>query len=138
MANGTDWRLNIVFEFTGARTPQRNHLAEVGFVTIWGWVRAMMVNANIPEDQQYLVYRKAISHASLLDGLMVITINGVTATRFVHLFGSNPRFINNMRVWGEAGVIEVTGAQKSKLQSQGAEGMFVGYSLNAPWDTFRM
>jgi len=37
-ANGVDWRRNLNFEFTGARTPQRNYLAELAFSALWGRV----------------------------------------------------------------------------------------------------
>jgi Zinc knuckle len=36
LANSKEWNLKLTFEFTGACTPQRNYLAEVGFVTLWG------------------------------------------------------------------------------------------------------
>jgi hypothetical protein len=41
-ANGHDWKLNIEFEFTGAQTPQRNHLAEIGFSTLWAQMIAVL------------------------------------------------------------------------------------------------
>jgi hypothetical protein len=33
-ANSADWKLNIKFEYTGRETPQRNHLAELGFAIL--------------------------------------------------------------------------------------------------------
>jgi hypothetical protein len=33
LANSKDWTLRLTFEFTGARTPQRNYLVEIGFST---------------------------------------------------------------------------------------------------------
>ena len=77
-SNGKDWRLNLTFKYTGPDTPQRNHLAEVAFSTLWGQVRAMMHHAMIPEEKEHLLYREAISHATRMDGLMLVTINGMT------------------------------------------------------------
>ena len=47
-AKRKDWKLNLEFEYTGRDTPQRNHMAEVGFTTIGGRGRAMMHHANVP------------------------------------------------------------------------------------------
>jgi hypothetical protein len=41
MANNKQWNLRLVFEFTGAGTPQRNYLVEVGFSTLSGRLQAM-------------------------------------------------------------------------------------------------
>ena len=42
VANRPEWMLGLTMEFTGPGTPQRNYLAEVGFVVIWGRARAMI------------------------------------------------------------------------------------------------
>ena len=57
-ANNADWKLNLTFEFTGAGVPQRNHLVELAFATLWGQVQAMMQDANIPPEQRYLLYQE--------------------------------------------------------------------------------
>jgi ribosomal protein S26 len=36
LANSSKWNLQLVFEFTGAMTPQRNYLVEIGFATLCG------------------------------------------------------------------------------------------------------
>ena len=87
----------MTFEYTGPGTSQRNHLVEVGFATIWERVKAMMYDANIPESQQYLLYQEAISHATRVDRLMITDIRGAKQTRFKHLLGGNPRFVNHMK-----------------------------------------
>ena len=81
LVNGLEWKHNPIFQYTGTDTPQRNHLAEIRFVTIWARVRAMMHDANIPVDVQVLVYCKAISHLTRLDGLMIAIINGHSRIR---------------------------------------------------------
>ena len=77
-------------EFTGPGTPQRNYLAEVGFVVIWGQARAMMEDAEVPDEYKRLLYRKAISHACKMDNFAIMTIKGAAKTRYEHLFGWNP------------------------------------------------
>jgi hypothetical protein len=57
MVNGKEYNLKLTFEFTGARTPQRNYLVEVGFATLRGWLRATMDAVFIPEEEKYTLVR---------------------------------------------------------------------------------
>ena len=50
LVNELVWKCNLIFKYMRADIPQRNHLAEVGFATIWGRVRAMIHNVNTPEE----------------------------------------------------------------------------------------
>ena len=52
--------------------------------------------------------------------------------------GKNLRFVENMKTWGEAGVVKEPKSWKSKLGKCSREGMFVGYVLNVPSNTLRM
>ena len=97
-----------------------------------------MHQAMVPEEKEYLLYWEAISHATRLDGLVLITINGMTKTHYEYLLGKNPRFVENMRTWGEAGVVKEPKSWKSKLGKHGRKAMFVGYALNRLSDTLRM
>eukprot|EP00957_Ditylum_brightwellii_P065645 4979010-Ditylum_brightwellii.AAC.1 len=47
-----DWKLGIEFEFTAQDTPQQNSLVEVGFATIRNQGMAMMIAANVSEEQK--------------------------------------------------------------------------------------
>eukprot|EP00980_Cylindrotheca_fusiformis_P010432 scaffold2318_cov88-Cylindrotheca_fusiformis.AAC.1 len=58
-ANSAAWKLAIKPEYTARNTPQQNHLAELGFATL------------------YRVARKACELATKLDGLLVKEVNGV-------------------------------------------------------------
>jgi hypothetical protein len=40
LANSSKWNLQLIFEFTGAIAPQRNHLVEIEFLMLWGWLCA--------------------------------------------------------------------------------------------------
>jgi hypothetical protein len=42
----------LCFEFTGAMTPQRNYLVEIGFATMWGRMCAMFDVAYVPEHEK--------------------------------------------------------------------------------------
>jgi hypothetical protein len=73
-----------------------------------------------------------------LDGLIVRTLNGAVKTKFGHIYGVDPKVIMPMRLWGEAGIVKVTGKIKSKLELRGKDAMFVGYAGCSAGDTYRM
>ena len=107
-AQSVDWKelQPIDFEFTSRDTPQHNNLAELSFPYIAGKSRAMMGAAHVPAKVRGKVAPKAVECACKLDGLRVVTLNGKTATRDVHWYGKNPSWANNLRTWGEAGVVK--------------------------------
>ena len=78
-ANSADWKLNVKFEYTASRTPQQNSKVEVGFATVRKKALALMVAAHLPQDVRYKLYREAITCATLLDGLVVVSYNGKEA-----------------------------------------------------------
>eukprot|EP01082_Thalassiosira_pseudonana_P003604 g3149.t1 g3149 contig12:1513564-1518213(-) len=65
----------------------------------------------------------------MLDGVVAVTVNGVTATCDEHVFKSNPKWANHLRTWGEAGVVK---------GDRGKTMMFVGYAADRESDSFRM
>ena len=95
-AQSAQWKLPIKFEFTARDTPEQNHLAEIAFVTIMNRVRAMMIAANIPEQERHQFARMCILTATKLDSLQVIEIDGVKQTRHFHFFGAQPSFANHL------------------------------------------
>jgi hypothetical protein len=103
----SDWKSDIVFEYTGRDTPQRNSLAEVSFHTLASRGRAVMNDAQVPNEFRYILWREAFRTATLLDGLTIIEINNIKATRYIHWEGNNPKFVSNLRTWGEAGVVKL-------------------------------
>jgi hypothetical protein len=84
-----DYMLPITFEITARDTPQQNWLVERGFPVIPAKARAMMSDANVPMSLKYLVFREALMTATLLDGLVVLEIDGKAATRYVHFYGES-------------------------------------------------
>jgi hypothetical protein len=82
--------------------------------------RAIMVAANIPMELRYKIYKEAFKMAMLLDGLMIVEINGVKTTRYKHFFGENPNFSNCLRTWwGEARTVTLKGKMHPKVADCG-------------------
>ena len=106
-SDSTDWKLGIEYEFTAPATPQQNSLAEVGIATWANRVRAMMHHAHVPMEYCYKLFRDCYETAAILDGLMIVEVNGKKASRFEHFAGKNPKCAGYLRTWGEAGTVKI-------------------------------
>gem|GEM_PF-6951265 len=136
--DSADWKLSIDYEITARNTPQQNHLAEIAFTIIGNRGRALMHQANVPEEIRYKLYREAFTTATHLDGLKVTTIDGEDKTRYEHWCGKLPRFAKHLRTWGEAGTVKTITKKVSKVLDRGIQCMFVGYAVNHDGDVYRM
>ena len=85
--NSKNWQLCPKIECTARDTPQHNHLVEIGFATLCGRGRALMVKAKVPKDKKHNVAQKAFETATQLDGLIPIEIDGVTKPQVEHWSG---------------------------------------------------
>ncbi len=93
----SDWKLGIDYERTARNTPQQNHLAELAFSHLANLGPALMNHANVSLICCYKLFAKAFKTATLLDGLHVIELDGIQATRYEHWCGSNPKFANHLQ-----------------------------------------
>jgi hypothetical protein len=98
----------------------------------------MLNRANIPKKKRHVMIPKAIRMATLFDGLTPITIKGMTARRYVHLFGKNPAFVKYLQTWGEAGTVTLKEKMDPKEKNKGVMCMFVGYAEEHPGDCYEM
>jgi len=112
------WKLPIKVEFTARNTPQQNSPAETSFTTITGRAKAMFNAARIPQSMRHILFPYAAQTATKLDGLSVVTINGITATRYKHQMGFEPKWTKYLHTWGEARTVSLKGknTQKSKIK----------------------
>ena len=126
--NSSAWKLDITPEYTARDTPQQNHLAELSLAKMAAKGRALMVAAHVPQSIRYRLFREAMTTATLLDNLMVVSIDGKEGTRFEHFAGKNPRFLQHLRTWGEAGTVKLKTKATPKIGNRGEQCMFVGYA----------
>jgi hypothetical protein len=96
----------------------------------------MMISAHIPDSVRPKVAVTAILTACQLDGLKLVEVKGVTATRDTHMYGKNPSWTCNMQNFGEAGV--VAEGKDKKFGSRGTTMMFVRYPSNREPDCVKM
>jgi len=48
---------------------------------------------------------EAVVCATQLDGLVIVEVKGILATRDVHMFGMSSQWAKNLHTWGEARVV---------------------------------
>ncbi|MGL4350010.1 MAG: hypothetical protein ACRCT2_05465, partial [Plesiomonas shigelloides] len=133
-----DWKIPIKVEFTARNTPQQNSPAETSFTTITGRAKALLINAKVPLADRFKLFPYTAQTATKLDGLSVVTINGVTATRHKHQLGFEPGWTKYLHTWGEAGTVCLKARKHPKVVDKGQTMMFVGYPDDHPADTFNM
>jgi hypothetical protein len=137
-AQSRHWKMNINFEYTGRDTLQHNSLAETGFPALMARSRAMMWAANIPLKVRYKVIKECLVTAGYMDALIMVELNGLSKSRIEHWLGRLPPWVNNLRTFGEAGVVKIKKIETPKVADRGETCMFVGYNMNSGEDVFRM
>ena len=137
-SKSAEWKLNLTFEYTARSTPQQNSLAEVGFTTIGNQGLGMMIAANIGYAMRFLPYCEAYACATMLDGLVLKELDGVTCPRVEHWCGHLPAWAKAVRTWGEAGVVTLKSKTSPKLANKGLTCMFVGYATGHADGVYRM
>lgn len=125
----------LKFEITSRDTPQHNNLAELAFPYLINRSKAQMSACFTPIEYRGMVCVESIKLSYQLDGLRLVTINGVRKTRDEHVFGVLPKWAKNMRTFGEAGVVK--DQKHGKMGEKGIPMMFVGYS-DRESDSYRM
>jgi hypothetical protein len=138
VSDSKDYKMKLHFEFTARNTPQQNHLAELGFAVLINRGRAMMHRANIPKDIRYKVFPKVFETATLLDSLVMCTIDGETKTRAEQFRKTLPKFAKHSRTWGEAGTVTIHQKMQPKILDRGVTCMFVAYAVDHEGDCYIM
>ena len=134
----TDWKFGTEFEFTGRATPQRNHLAELGFAILANRGRAILKAANVPMELRKILWREAFMTATVLDGLTIINIDDIVQSRIEHWGLKLPEFAKYLKNWGEAGTVKIKTHTTPKIYDRGITCMMVGYAKQHAGDTYRM
>ena len=93
-------------DYTPRDTPQHNNLAELAFHHIGNKGRALLVRASVPWKYCFHLIREVFKTATDHDGLVIVRVrvNGKHATHYEHMFGSNPRWMKHVRLFGESGL----------------------------------
>ena len=91
-----DWKLNTEVQYTTRATPRQNSQVDKKFDTLTSRGVSMMNAANLKRKERCKLFKKAFTTAAMLDGLTVITRNGVAQTRYEHWNGELPKYLANI------------------------------------------
>ena len=101
----SEWKFKTNYEYTAPNTPQQNSLAEVSFRYLSGCGRAIANDAHLPKKYRFVLANDLLDHATKLDWLVPVELNGEKKARVLHYQKTLPKFTNFMKLWGEAGVV---------------------------------
>ena len=129
--------LGIIFEFTAPGTPQQNSVVERKIPTLMGRSRAMMLEAGFSQQDKRKFWCEVISTATKLDNLMVRKER--TKPLYTLFYNDEPKYKKYLRSFGEMAVIAISDGKKmrSKLDTRGRTGIFVGYADDHAGNVYR-
>ena len=129
--------LGIIFEFTAPGTPQQNSVVERKIPTLMGRSRAMMLTAGFSQQDKRKFWCEVISTATKLDKIMVRRER--TKPPFTLFYNDEPKYMKFLRSFGEMAVIAISDGKKmrSKLDTRGRTGIFVGYADDHAGNVYR-
>ena len=128
--------MNIRFEFSGPRTPQRNGKVERKFQTFYGRIRAMLNCAGLKDHLRNGVWAECAMTVTFLSN--IISIKSDEKCPYQLLFGAKPKLPSALKAFGEIGVVTTKDDIQGKLKNRGTYCMLVGYSVNHASDVYRM
>ena len=117
----------------GKVTPQRNHLAELGFADLANKGRAMLISANLPQEVRFRLCKEAFNCATHLSNL---AINKDGKSRYELFHNNKPKYAMYLREWGEVGTVKT--GKNGKVGDRAISMMFVGYAKNHSGDCYQM
>ena len=129
--------LGIVFEYTAPGTPQQNSVVERKIPTLMGRSRAMMIQAGFIQQDKRKFWCEVISTATKLDNIMVRKER--TKPPHTLFYNEGARYLKYLKSFGEMAVIAISDGKKmrSKLDTRGRTGIFVGYADDHAGNVYR-
>ena len=125
---------NIEVEFCAPYTPQQNGVVERSFAFLYDKVRSMLNRAGFTRQERINYWAECANMAVKLDNVLVRK----EKSGYSLFYGKEPKWIKNMKSFGEVGVIKQGGNKmKHKLDNKGRTVMMIGYSDQHPSGTFR-
>jgi hypothetical protein len=128
--------LNIKFEFSGPRTPQRNGKVERKFQTFYGRIRASLNCAELKDELRSGVWAECARTITFLHNTTSIKTKEVCPHEL--LFGGKSNLAEKLKSFGGIGVVTTKDDIQGKLRNLGTFCMFVGYSVDHDNDIYRM
>ena len=127
---------HIKFQYTPRDTPQFNGVMEQAFATLYGRVQAMNNTANLTQNLRDGLWTECASTATSLDN--ILTNDQAQKSPYKLFYGLPSKIVNNLRTFGEIGIVKTAKKTQSKIINRGKACIFVGYLSNHPSAMFRM
>jgi hypothetical protein len=128
--------LNIIFEFSGPKTPQHNGKVERKFQTFYGRIRATLNCTGLKYSLRNGVWAECAGTVTFLSNITAVKSREVCPHQL--LFGSKPRLPESLRCFGEIGVVTTKSNIQGKLRNRGTVCMFVVYSVDHAHNVYQM
>jgi hypothetical protein len=126
------------FEFSGPRTPQRNVKVERKFQTLYGRIRAMLNGANLEGELRDKIWAECVMNVTYLSSIISAKSSLKIKSPFELLYGENPTLHNNLKIFGEVGVVTTKEIIQAKLRNRGTTCIFIVYTEHHSRDDYRM
>jgi hypothetical protein len=105
----------IKFEFSGPRTPQRNEKVERKFQTLNGRIRAMLNGAGLEGGLRDKIWAECVMNVIYLSNIMSTKSNFKSPFEFS--YGEKPKLHDNLKIFGEVGVVTTNEKIQAKLSN---------------------
>jgi hypothetical protein len=126
----------IKFEFSGPRTTQRNGKVERKFQTLYERTLAMLNGANLEGELRDKIWAECVMNVNYLSN--IISTKSKFKSPFELLYVEKPTLHNNLKIFGEVGVVTTKEKIQAKLTNRGTTCIFVGYTEHHSRDVYRM
>ena len=97
-----------------------------------------MIRANVPTMYRYRCFLLAVEIAMILDSLVVVELDGIEQSRIKHFSGHLPKFAENLKTWGECGVVTIKTSNWPAVADRSVTCLMGGYVPDATGDTYKM
>jgi Reverse transcriptase (RNA-dependent DNA polymerase) len=137
MKNDQDIKsFGVKFEFSGPRTPQRNGKVERKFQTFYGRIRSILNGAGLKGDLRNKIWAECVMTTTYLSNVIATRSN--MKSPFELLYDTKPVLPEELKIFGEVGVVTTKDKIQAKLANRGTPCIFVGYAENHSKDVYRM
>jgi hypothetical protein len=126
----------IKFEFSGTRPAQRNGKIERKFQTLCGRIRAMLNGAGLEGELRDKIWVDCVMNVTYLSN--IISTKLIYKSPFELFYGEKPILHNNLKMFGEVGVVTTKERIQAKLSNRRTTCMFIGYMKNHSRSVYRM
>jgi hypothetical protein len=128
--------INVSFEYSGPRTPERNEKVERKYQTLYGRIRAILNGAGLKDEVRSGIWTECASTATFYSNILLT--NGRSKSPQELMFGNKSHCVNNLRLFGKMGVVTTKEKIQGKLKDRGTVCMFVGYPPSHACNIYRM